>query len=271
VEKNRYILKSTMKSKISIPILIVLSIFLQSLVVRHDIKDKDLLELAKKYPSICHFRNGEGTLIKSNWILTAGHLGNLYVNSTDSADLKVLCNGITYTIDKVIMHPDYNSEGKVSNDIALIKLKNDVEDVLPALLYSKKDEVNKIIILVGRGYPGNGLIGEQKNKWDHKTRAATNKVDTISGEYLQFGFDKPGSKKITRYEGVSGPGDSGGPAFYEVNGHCYIMGISSHQFATIEVDDHGKETGGPGHYGAIENYTRVSNYIDWIEGTIKKE
>lgn len=263
--------KATMKIKFSIPILFVLSILLQSLVVRHDIKDKDLLELAKKYPAICHFRNGEGTLIKANWILTAGHLGNLYVNSTDSADLKILCSGITYSIDKVIMHPDYEAEGNVSNDIALIKLKTNVEGVVPALLYTEKEEINKSIVLVGRGYPGNGLIGEQKNKWDHKTRAATNKVDAISGDYLQFGFDKPGSKNITKYEGVSGPGDSGGPAFYEMNGQCYIMGISSHQIATIEVDDYGKESGGPGYYGSIENYTRVSNYIDWIEETIRKE
>jgi secreted trypsin-like serine protease len=246
-------------------------IVLQSLVVRHDVKDAELLKLAKNYPQICHFKNGEGTLIKSNWILTAAHLGELYVNSKDSLELTVECNGKKYFIEKVFVHPGYSSDTNgVKNDIALIKLTTEVSNVVPAAAYTKKDEKNKIITLIGRGYPGNGLVGEQKEKWDRKTRYATNRIDTIAGEYLRFTFDKPGSKNSTKYEGVSGPGDSGGPAFIDTGGKRFIIGVSSHQFAMIEVDDNGKEQGGPGYYGAIENYTRVSDYKDWINSVIAK-
>lgn len=246
-------------------------IVLQSLVVRHDAKDAELLKLAKNYPQVCHFRNGEGTLIKTNWVLTAAHLGELYVNSRDSADLTMECNGKKYFIEQVFVHPEYSTDTTgVKNDIALIKLTSNVSNVAPAEIYTKKDEVNKLITLIGRGYPGNGLTGEQKAKWDHKTRLATNRIDTIAGEYLRFSFDKPGSKKVTKYEGVSGPGDSGGPAFIDMGGKRYIAGISSHQFAIVNIDDNGKKSGGPGYYGAVENYTRVSDYVNWIHTIMLK-
>jgi secreted trypsin-like serine protease len=247
-------------------------IIAQALVVRHDVKDIDLLNLAKKYPQICHFRNGEGTLISSQWVLTAAHLGELYVNTKDSLDLKMECNGKTYIIEKVVVHPDYKGEdGNVLNDIALIKIKTPVTGVVPALAYEGRDEVGKTVVLVGRGYPGTGLSGEQKEKWDKKTRAATNKIDTVAKEYLRFSFDKPGTKNCTKYEGISGPGDSGGPAFFSLKDKLYIVGVSSHQFTMVHIDDNGnKTTIGSGQYGVVENYTRVSNYSKWIKSVVSK-
>ena len=97
------------------------------------------------------------------------------------------------------------------------------------------------------------------------TRAVTNRVDDVAGNWITFTFDSPNSKNATQYEGVSGPGDSGGPAFLKVKNAVYIVGISSNQ--AIIVDEKGNATK-PGHYGIMERYTRVSSYCEWISKTI---
>lgn len=254
-------------------LLVVLSFSLQGLIVRHDAVDDALLELAKQYPQIVHFNNGEGTLIAPNWVLTAAHVGELYEKETDAKKLMITCNGQSYRIEKVYNHPNYVAlEGKeIENDVALIKLSTPVKNVRPAKIYKRKDEKGKIITLVGSGYPGTGLTGPQKEKWDHKTRAATNKIDDIERNFIHFRFDSPDSKEATKLEGVSGPGDSGGPAFLNIKNEVYIIGISSHQKAYIEIDDKGNETGGEGKYTAVEFYSRVSDYVDWINSVIKSK
>ena len=62
-------------------------------------------------------------------------------------------------------------------------------------------------------------------------------------------------------EGISGPGDSGGPAFIFVAGKGYLAGISSGQSTRATK---GKE----GVYGVREYYVRVSSYVNWISTTI---
>ena len=64
-------------------------------------------------------------------------------------------------------------------------------------------------------------------------------------------------------EGVSGPGDSGGPAFIEKDGILYVAGVISTQtFKGIGERE--------GLYGILDYYTRVSSYLDWIELLIQK-
>src|SRR5262249_54492546 len=88
-------------------------------------------------------------------------------------------------------------------------------------------------------------------------RGATNKIDAADKEWLYFTFDSP--ETATDLEGISGPGDSGGPALIQVNGKLYIAGVSV-------WGNPGKN--GRGTYGAREGYTRVSSYYDWITGIL---
>jgi secreted trypsin-like serine protease len=255
-----------MKKWPTLPVLLLLSMLMPSLVKRHDVDDKDFIALAKPYTQVCHFDNGEGTLIAKQWVITAGHVGALYQKATDPKKLVVQINHKSYHIDKVILHPHFKNfddpEG-LHHDIALIKLKEPVTDAVPARVYVSKDETGKLITLVGAGDIGTGLTGAKSN--DHVTRAATNRIEEVTNQWVIFRFDAPGSKNVTEFEGVSGPGDSGGPAFVKKNNVVYIIGISSNQ--AIEVDDNGHETQA-GHYGVMERYTRVSLYQDWITATI---
>lgn len=90
-------------------------------------------------------------------------------------------------------------------------------------------------------------------------RAATNYVDGTTNDqhFLFWEFDAPGSEKITRLEGIAGPGDSAGPAFIMKEDQYYIAGVGAAQ-STQATD------GVEGLYGVTEYYTRVSTFIDWI-------
>ncbi len=230
-----------------------------TIITRHDIKDEKFTTLALQYPQVCHFPMGEGTLIRNNWILTAGHVGKDLQKDLARGDLRVMCNGNEYSVTTVIVHPSFSDlRDGLKHDISLVKIAGNVKNVQPAKLYTRSDEVGKMVTIVGRGDKGTGLTGPQK--WDKVTRAATNRIDKAEAGIISFDFDGPAEKTVTPLEGISGPGDSGGPAFIGTVTSPQIAGISSHQ--------KGGATLGKGRYGVTEYYTRVSSYSKWIEQTI---
>lgn len=94
---------------------------------------------------------------------------------------------------------------------------------------------------------------------------ATIEIGSATGSILTWKFHAPGDRHVTKLEGISGPGDSGGPAYLGKLG-C-VAGISSHQ--SYEIDPTKPPTEEPqGRYGAIETYTRVSAYVGWISQTL---
>ena len=88
---------------------------------------------------------------------------------------------------------------------------------------------------VGRGDTGTGLTGPTTK--DHKLRAATNRVERIDGDMLVFRFDAPTEEGVTPFEGISGPGDSGGPALIETVEGLRLAGLS------VAQDSSGHERG----------------------------
>jgi hypothetical protein len=202
-----------------------------------------------------------GTLIQPNWILTAAHVAIKL-----SLKKEILFSHTLYPIQKVVLHPDFFNNGEtanitaniteVKNNIALIQLVRSVEDISPLALYKHTDELNKVVTLVGHGDYGNGLIGP--DRVDENTRIATNRIEKVDDQWLIFKFDAP--PETTDLEGISGPGDSGGPALIKVETGWAVAGISAGQ-------DSG--TLGEGYYGVWDYYTRVSAYLDWIESVVQ--
>lgn len=266
-----------MKKANAFVLLIILSLLLVSftyinndeydfMLTRHDKDQAEFIKLAEKFEKyICHLNlpDCEGTVIADNWAITAAHCAVIITEKFESGKKHfVIINDEEIEVDKIIMHKDWENPEENSsslNDIALIHLKTKPLDVKQAKLYLEEDEVDKLIYMIGRGDKGNGLIGVNGN--DGKQRGTTNRIETATGNWLTFTFDHPDAqtKYLTEYEGISGPGDSGGPAFIVKDDIVYLAGVSSWQ------DTKG---GDEGLYGVVENYTRVSQYIHWINKEI---
>jgi hypothetical protein len=224
---------------------------------RHDVADARYLELGARFQSIAHLRlpnsrgvaDGEGTLIAPRWVLTAAHL-----TPDIEPGLMITVGDAAYRVDAVLVHPEWDGG---PNDLALLRLDRDVSGVVPARLYRDSLETGRVLVLVGYGDTGTGLDGPDTNDW--QVRGATNRVDEATGHWLKMRFDAPGDSQTTALEGVSGGGDSGGPAYLQQDGPEVLAGVSSGQST--------RATGGkPGRYGVTEYYTRVSRYVAWIEG-----
>lgn len=245
-----------------IPILIAFIFSLSSeIVMRHDVDEAEYIALAKKYAgSAIRLNAGCGTFILPNVILTAAHVAVVPQIGKD-----VTVDGFKYGIKKIIIHPDYNDGMSIANDIAIIILDEDAPNIEVAKLYLNNDEVGKEIIFAGTGWAGTGdkgMIDGAINK-DREMRAAQNRVDGIREDgFIRFTFDAPDSEEALPLEGISGPGDSGGPALWFDGDQAYVMGVSSHQ--------NGRGMGKPeGVYNVYEFYTRVSEFSEWIETELK--
>lgn len=235
-------------------ILIFITATASEIVMRHDVDDSKYLELGKKYgKAVARLQGGCGTLIRPTWVITAGHLA-----SSEKYKGYLDIGGDRYLVKRKIVHPKFKQSRRILNDIALLELTEPVKDIKPVKLYRKNDEVGMEIVFAGTGYASTGDKGMAKgaiNK-DRQLRGAKNTVEDIEGHYITFTFDSPDSGKALDLEGISGPGDSGGPALLTKGGETYILGVSSHQ----KFDDSLPQ----GMYGAKEFYARVSDYYDWI-------
>jgi len=97
-------------------LLAILIIFfsLTSLIVRHDVADWHYIALAKKYPQICHLADGEATLIKENWFLTAAHVATLLQEELENGEIpQVSIDNRKFDVSQVVLHPDFQFGQKV--------------------------------------------------------------------------------------------------------------------------------------------------------------
>lgn len=222
------------------------------IVVRHDSADAKHLELGTQFPAVARILpDGCGTLVAPTWVLTAAHVAA----TTPPTTGRVQFGEREYSITRIILHPEADVKpGRPPEiDLALIELNEPVEGVSPMALYRGTSEVGKTITLVGFGDIGDGKNTPRRS--DGRRRAALNKVDDAGPKRIFFRFDEPPNG--VELEGVSGPGDSGGPALVEENGVYHLAGVSS-----------ASKDGRPGRYGVIEVYMRVGRFIDWIIATI---
>ncbi|MEO1082701.1 MAG: trypsin-like serine protease, partial [Acidobacteriota bacterium] len=240
-----------------IPVLLVCLFLAEStaaIVIRHDVEDSEYRDLGRAYsPSTAYIRGCAATLIAPTWLLTAAHCVAGRVD-----DLFLIRHlESRYRIAGISLHPSYDDDNDEIFDIALIQLQDAIHGGQPVELYKGTDELDKEVVFVGRGVFGNGREGLIDR--DHLERGATNTVLVVSPQLIGFRFNKP--ERATALEGISARGDSGGPAFIEIDSKRYVAGVSSWQ-----------ERNGlrEGTYDVFEYYTRVSSHIDWLKKTIRE-
>ncbi len=233
----------------------------EAIIIRHDI-DAKLTEVGKdEFRSVLRLSlqdklgivTFEGTLIRSNWILTCAHFTEEGILPNQSLQIE----GNTYEIDSIFLHYKYKGW---DYDIALIRLKSDVAGIEPLKVFSGEVSSNQDINLVGTGSFGRGDTGAVTD--DDIKRKATNQLYKVSPDWLFMRFDAPDSKYVTPLEGVSGPGNSGGPALMERKGNYFVIGVGSHSENSGRAE---------GTYGITDIFTNVSSpeLNSWVEDVIK--
>lgn len=240
--------------------LLLSSLSSDPLIIRHDIRHDLVIVNESEFQGVFQLSlrdqlgtvTFEGTLIRDNWILTCAHFADEGLLPNQSLKIE----DRLYKIDSIILHPQY--EGW-ENDIALIKLNNPVADINPLPLYEGKVDPGQLLWSIGTGSFGTGDTGITRD--DEIKRKVTNRLTQITREWLFFKFDPPDSPDVTALEGVSGPGNSGGPALIELERKYYVVGVSSHS------ETSGQEEGT---YGVVDIYSNTSSAgtLEWIKRTI---
>lgn len=261
-------------------VLLLVSLAANAIVIRDDVDDSKYRASASELPALVDLPGeGQGVLIAPQWVLTAAHAVSWQM-SVDAVSI----NGVSRSVERLVIYPGYQrlpqplidkalktgDAGPViaflgaSDDIALIKLKQPVTDVMPVALYTQSDEAGKLFKVLGKGATGTGAVGQDPNG-SHRTelRRAFNTITGAEGRWLRYTFHKPPA--ALPLEGITGDGDSGTPLLIQVGDQWQVAGLASWK--------HGQGNAiilTSGLYGQTNYNVRVSHYLDWIKEVTSK-
>lgn len=151
------------------------------------------------------------------------------------------------------VHPDY-MRGPLLNDIALIKLQESAQgmniDIVAMPASTIGDLAGQPSVVSGFGVTEQGTVSDVLLRAD---------LMIVSND--QCSETPPPTKVCARWTAREGQsscfGDSGGPLTVQSNGVTTVIGVVSHGGISGQCDS-----------GEDSVYTRVSEYLDWIDMTI---
>ena len=271
--------------------------------IRDDVNDSLYTSLAAQsvYDSVGFLRWNEGasgyiasgTLISSEWVLTAGHV----VGGTNNYGAGVsgmffglgsVYSGTGIAATEWIPYAGWSSSnGDVwaGVDLGLVRLSQPVTSVTPALLDFSTPLLGLLGTNVGYGRSGTGLTGMNTNPGTK--RAGQNMIDARGGMVTTMGsgtlldldgisstvlfqdFDSPadlvastmGSVTPVAQEYLIASGDSGGGLFIDVGGVTKLVGVSSFLASLPYPWD---TTGANADYGDLAGVVSVQSFENWI-------
>ncbi len=247
-----------------------------------------------------------GTLLSNGReLLTAAHCltddnGNLITNSV-TASFQLASGNQTLNASTITVHPNWNGDFGIGNDLALITLDAFAPIDIPRHdIYRGSDEVGQVVTKVGYGRSGYGDDGDVLGAGTKRSGLnlydafgdvfdAVSGIDPLPGAQLAYDFDDGTSTHdafgffdatlgasglddlgLGNDEAMSAPGDSGGPTFIG----DLVAGITSYGLRlslrtgppsarTSDVDNQLNSS-----FGEFAIDTRVSFFTNWIDNNM---
>ena len=194
-----------------------------------------------------------GTLIDTQWIMTAAHcveMGNAPVITAQIGQADITEPANLAVVDKIVISPNYNSS-TMYGDIALLHITTPqyVPTVTLPYSYASASELDEgfQMYVYGWGETETGVTAEYAGNTDY--------LQTTTLTFRGFNYDFPDHIFAGDYGKDTCFGDSGSPLLYD--GVQY--GITSFGFTL---------TCGIGGIEGWGGYTDVSHYSNWISDTI---
>ncbi|KAK7072085.1 Testisin [Halocaridina rubra] len=204
-----------------------------------------------------------GTLIKTDWVLTAAHCfvltgessANVIFGAHDITSVSTDPNVIAIASSSVTTHPDYDDISQ-NNDIALVYLGQDVtfnNRIKPICLSQAGDFVaGDKLVTTGWGVTESG--GEVSSKLREVSLDAISNSECSSLYQNSFTITSNMICTLTPSKDAC-QGDSGGPLIRQLQDGTWVqVGIVSFGLGCGEATNPGV-------------FAKVSNYIDWITTT----
>jgi hypothetical protein len=211
------------------------------------------------YPSVGLFGDvsgfyGSATAVHDgHWVLTARHCVTTNLSITGSlkapSQLRFRAGSTTYVATEVC--------ASFGADIAIVRLASPVPVYSDLWSVALGDEIGMTFTAVGYGGTDSNGDGAWGPGGFGTKRMFQNKVDAIQtgpllgqGTVLRYDFDKSAGDDVGDYEGLAGPGDSGGAVFLPWSDSFRLAGIISSSGSPIQ--------------GATGSNVRIADYYTQI-------